>query len=260
MTTAVVQFDTRESARSSELVKQNTEFCQSAGYDHLFVSGTLEELPPYWAKVFAVRNVAASGRYDSILFLDTDAVVMDESLRMDDLFREGGHFVAGGPGKMNAGVFAVKCNRHGLAILEDWASCYDPSDWTFSPHKETAKLKWRTKGGEWAGPGYEQHALNEVVVRRHSGEISNLGVETFLHCDSVTEWNEAGTRIRAFQSFAAAMRVSKVVHFCCEFMYLAPMRHKIRAGKAVLFDAFSSDTEEAMKEGVRICLGEPPPS
>lgn len=255
---AIVQYDTREACKDGELVKENTQFCEASGYDHLFILGSLEELPPYWGKVLAVREVARSGRYDYVLFLDTDAVVMDHSLRVESLFEDDSCFVAGGPDGVNAGVYAIKCDDDGLAILEDWASRYKPSEWSFHPQEKTAKHQWKTTAGVWAGPGYEQHSLNEFVIPNHRSKVRNVGPDVFLHCDSIRT-SQSAFNCFDFQVFVSAMRTAKIVHFCCNFGVLSCLRHKARAGEVVLFDAHQADTEAARKEGVRICLGEPPP-
>jgi predicted RNA-binding Zn-ribbon protein involved in translation (DUF1610 family) len=248
MKCAMIQFDTRDDHEFDELVSQNLQYCVAAGYDHKMFGGNDLDIPPYWAKVAVCDAVAESGEYDAILFVDTDAVVMDFGFRIEDVLSSHSMAVSGANGSANAGVFAIRCGDTGRSILKDWMSRYSRDDWD-----RTQSNEWSCKTCGWAGAAYEQGSLNDLVIPKFRESVVDVGWESFLHCDHLRERpNEL--YVPDFQRFVIAMRTAKVVHFCRAYKVLVPVRHKARLGLIALFDERSPNAEEAMKEAKRICL------
>jgi len=245
MKCAVVQFDTRKDHAFQELVDQNIEYCKGSGAEHVMATGG-SGIPPYWGKVRACLAVAESGNYDAALFLDTDAVVMDFSMQIGDLLKEGVIFTAGGNAKFNAGAFAVRCNQDGVSFLKEWMSCYRERDW------ELSGSKWKCLNGGWAGIAYEQGSLNELIVPKYKDSVATAGWETFLHCDSIREKPD-DLYVPDFQKFANAMRRAGVVHFCGQYKVLIPVRKIAREGRLALFDARDADQSRAMQDAAAAC-------
>jgi len=250
MNVAVVQFDTREDSQHSELVSQNMQYARHAGYSHDFVTHAEPGLPPYWGKVLACLGLAERGECEAILFLDTDAVVMDFDFRVESLLADGTAFAASGSraGSVNAGIFAVHC-RHGIELLNEWMDMYDPSRWHYRDGR------WRCDG-EWAGEDYKQGALNRLLPKYES-VVKQVGWRTFMHCDHHRIDGDA-LCVRDFQAFVAAMRESAVVHFCRAYSSLIPHRWTAREGRLVLFDERSPNPEEEMKRATELCRDVPP--
>ena len=248
MRVCVLQFDDREGADENELVEQNVRYSREAGYSHEFVSRVEPLVPPYWGKVLACLGAAESGLYDAILFLDTDAAVMDFEFRVETLFGDASIFCSSGgrDDAKNAGVFAFRCPE-ALDLLNDWMDLYDPSRWTVADDGT-----WSCSG-EWAGPDYEQGALNKLLsLPKYADRAKDAGWRSFMHCDHHRIDGNA-LCVRDFQAFVAAMRQAQIVHFCRAYSSLIPHRWKAREGRLVLFDQHATDVGVEMEMAIDLC-------
>ncbi len=253
MKATIVQFDTRSPVPHLDLIRQNAAYAESRGYRHVLLSQDNAASPPYWGKVFACNAAAEDGGSEAILFLDTDSCVMDFSLDIESLL--GGSIVAvadTGVWSLNAGTFAIRCNQDGLAFLREWSSMYDPSKW------ELTENGWQCDRCMWAGEFYEQGCLNRLAKDRGEPFVRRLGPEDVICCDhfrterSILADNDA--MIADLQTFANAMQAAKIVHFCRYYGVLMDIRHKIRDGKAVLYDSSKNPTEDLLMEAMEKCL------
>jgi len=163
---AVLQYDNRPlSEEYLILQKSNRDYCTFHGYDYLFYQREFD-IPPYWIKVFLVRRVLNSGKYKGVLWLDTDAVIHNNSLSLFGLTRlksDQYHFYYSPDNPrwaspFNAGVFLVKNSIIGRQIIETWWNSYNPSVWIYDK-----ELGWCTDC-EWAGSNYEQGSFVEQVM------------------------------------------------------------------------------------------------
>lgn len=169
----IVQFDDRpfeELGKRLSLVNQNAAYAKLRGYDHIFHTTLGEHVASYWGKVFVTEHYLRNG-YDIVAWLDTDAVVHDNTQRIEDYFAGDEAFVYAPDsppwhGPFNAGVFFSKGIR-GLQLMQEWASHYRPDMW----EKESGK--WRCKSPEWSGPFYEQGAfyINLLPKYRDTGVL-----------------------------------------------------------------------------------------
>lgn len=155
------------------------------------------DVPPYWRKVFLIGQAMTTvdnGQVDAvdwILWIDSDAWIHDaKALRRllrrhhDDVRTT---MIIGPdppmwPSPFNAGVFAVRNDRHGLRLIREWMRLYDPSTWTLDRGG-----KW-TSSGPWAGETYEQGAFWKRLMPdpRWSSRIAS--VPSHVLCE--TDWQK----------------------------------------------------------------------
>jgi hypothetical protein len=102
-----------------------------------------------------VKDLLAS--YKGILWLDTDAVIINPSRSIESFEVPGKYFykscdVAANSSKhFNAGVWFIKNAQPMISLLDDWTSRYSKNDWTH------VNGQWRTtKPSGFAGKYYEQ--------------------------------------------------------------------------------------------------------
>lgn len=258
MKTVVVQFDTREEEVHCELANQNREYAAQAGYAYEFIKGDIREINPFWGKVKACLKVAESGQYDRMLFLDSDAAVMDFGFRVEPTLSGQVLFAGSGTGGFNAGIFAMNLGDEGTAFLREWMGHYKQDAWW------TNGKEWKTTG-KWAGPDYEQGSLNMFVTPNYGSRTLDVGWKTFLHCDHHRtllrdDPHEGGAKnlgLKELQLFARAMAGAKVVHFCGRYKFLIPFRWSAFEGRLVLFDDTADNKVEEMMKAMEICREAP---
>lgn len=144
-----------------KLKERNEAYARMHNYDFIFFSkypGDQDCMPPYWLKVQIVADVLKSGKYDYVMWIDSDAYVVDTHVRIERLFEVFGRkndFFAFGMdfapffADFNAGVWIVKHTPLACQFLEKWLSKYPPTRW----YKKAGQ--WKCKG-VWGGQYFEQ--------------------------------------------------------------------------------------------------------
>ena len=162
----VLQYEDRASlAYFAALQAVNRKWCTTCGYDYKCTTKPIrQDAPAYWQKVFMAAQCLEE--YSVVVFLDSDACWHDPSTPLPRAFLRAGLHMASttqfwkSQPEFNAGVW-VCGGSQGKKIMRKWASLFD-----------TVKKKWRLElsashggvwkaVGGWAGPAYEQGALNE---------------------------------------------------------------------------------------------------
>jgi hypothetical protein len=167
LATAIIQYDDRSPEKLQDfrwLIDRNARYAQSHGYDHDFVSCVDNmKLPPFWMKPFIVRDLLTSS-YDTVLWLDTDAVIHDMNRSIDSLFDNTAAMVFSPDlpvwnAPFNAGVFA--CKKTALPILDDWCALFRREIW------EDENGEPEFQGGEYAGRDFEQGAFSHDILPKY---------------------------------------------------------------------------------------------
>ena len=169
---AIVQYDDRPLGSDEQsLININKEYARKNGYEYIFLTSGYEQLPPYWIKVAAVRDLLLTNKYKGVCWIDTDAVFVNHSQSIDSLCNGDitqSFYMAGDPplwnsGKFNAGVWFVRNSATGIDIMNYWMKCWD------SVSKDWIKLgtKWKCNT-MWAGPSYEQGAFIKNLVENNN--------------------------------------------------------------------------------------------
>jgi len=170
----------------------NRAYCAKHGYRLEFIDG-YETYPPWWRKVFILRDLLRNGaKEDYVMWMDSDAVFADPGISTTALFAQYpkavfhvgrdaadsfvGHLVP----HANAGVFAVRNNAEGRAFVEKWAVQYDSKRWCAPNASCSIKTSenthyngnnWRTDGA-WASKTFEQGAMNSLIKESPSSTVA----------------------------------------------------------------------------------------
>jgi hypothetical protein len=164
----IIQYDDRDVNQFNALIEKNKEYCKEKGYDYKFFSKGYENVPPYWRKVFLVKEFL--NFYSVVVWVDTDAAIVSNEA-VDTLFRPQTHFAfSPNPNLLHlsmldmlsapfcAGVWAVKSTPQGKTIMDYWSNSYNPK-------------KWSLKDGKWiadcpyGGYCYEQGSFEIYIYR-----------------------------------------------------------------------------------------------
>jgi hypothetical protein len=172
----IVQFDNRAESELGafiDLANQNSECAKKYNYEYVFVKSINLKISPYWTKVFIVEHYLKYG-YDIVMWLDTDAVIHNFDVKINELFTENEVFIFAPDsppwhGPFNAGVFICKGIR-GQELMKEWMSYY-PSDLWFESNG-----KWHCKSDKWSDSAYEQGAfyLNLLPKYIESGLLKSF--------------------------------------------------------------------------------------
>jgi hypothetical protein len=136
----------------------------------------------YWCKLFVVRELLESDRYDYVMWLDSDTILTDSTVDFARVLRSyESHFYAGfdhsdffdGPGRydyINAGVFIVRNSKVGKKMMRMLTELFNSSNFQrMCVDPSTKALK-----GMWSGSCYEQGAMNEILERDFRTQVTIL--------------------------------------------------------------------------------------
>jgi hypothetical protein len=138
------------------------KYCHRFGYKYLFLTYSRYHVPPYWQKVFLIRDLLETGEYDHIVWLDSDAFPHPHSPSIEEFCGndlDKYHLIAAqdmNSTGVNAGVWIVRRSEIGLDLMRSWALSYPQDNWKYR------EGKWLTDG-KWAGEDYEQGQLIRLV-------------------------------------------------------------------------------------------------
>lgn len=176
MSVTILQYENRVLDCTEKLMSRNQLYCERHGYRYVRPTGTYS-MSPYWIKVALVKQWMDSGT-DYLAWFDSDAVVHQQSTRIEDLFdkhdmlisydygdlRNLGRYVA------NTGVFLFRVNANTRRLVQEWWNGYKPERWY------QVQGTWKTEG-KWAGPDYEQGYFNTTIVPKFHDSIQILDPE-----------------------------------------------------------------------------------
>jgi len=125
------------------------------------------ELPPYWAKVAALKQHLEDA--ELVFFVDTDAVLaslMCGVAEVQALLHGGVELVTATdaimwPARFNAGVFVIKSSPLMRQMIDFWMSLYDRTRWT--RFVRNGVYEWSTTG-LWGGSDYEQGSFIRSIL------------------------------------------------------------------------------------------------
>lgn len=151
MKIAIAQFWTSNVSYAKYTKAINEKYCQEKGYiyhveeDGQKIRNRIGSRAFTWYKPFLLLDVLEQYQPDYVLFLDADAIVVDNTYNVEDFIIEGKDIVVTedyGPSAMNAGVILVKNTEWVKWYLQRW---YDVCD--------------ELEGGNPAHKGYYENGL-----------------------------------------------------------------------------------------------------
>lgn len=144
----------------------NREYCLAQGHEFLFEEHPMD-ISPYWVKVRRIKELLSTGRYDYLLWIDSDVALVNHEASVPSLFARHPHAFlvkSTDPPKwkndFNAGVFAVRRCDLALEFLHEWWTGYDARKW-----QRDGAGRWQCVGcGEWANSvDYEQGRATQLL-------------------------------------------------------------------------------------------------
>lgn len=154
----------------------NELYCKKWNYEYKFIEHKLDEMPPYWLKVYDVNQYLNKNIYDYIMYLDCDAIFYDFNYSIEDIIntihkhtdRYFDIYIGRDPYfyyALNTGVFIFKNTNSSRKLVRLWLdACIDNENkltnrcdnWSFE------NKKWICLNCDWAGVNYEQGVLNQL--------------------------------------------------------------------------------------------------
>jgi hypothetical protein len=138
------------------------EYSQKYGYNYIFHDKNIENVPVYWSKLIYMKMHLESNKYDYVMWLDTDANIINDNIRLNDVINKctvGKDNIIIGKDYENlstycAGVFIIKNSKIGRKFINQ---CIDElkTDCVFNGKYDTGKI--------WAGLCYEQGRMNKLI-------------------------------------------------------------------------------------------------
>lgn len=71
---AIVQYDDRDVEMFKPLILKNKEYCKTHNINYIFFRSGWEKYPPWWRKVFLVRELLKN--YEAVMWVDSDAAIV----------------------------------------------------------------------------------------------------------------------------------------------------------------------------------------
>ena len=161
----------------------NQRYCDAHGYRFFhFEKSEFDDMPPWWRKVFLVREVMRKNPdVDIVMWMDSDAAFTHNThWRLEDILdpKSSVHVSQDvdherhnkNPRHPNAGTWAVRNDERGRKFLDAWYQAYEPTQWCKDCTKMFQYGDWKTDSS-WGLGNFEQGVLLDMVMKDRSIEI-----------------------------------------------------------------------------------------
>ncbi len=164
----VLQIEDRNDPILNKFMKSNEIICKQNDMEYVFLKKSHKLVPPYWAKVFEIHRLMNEKQdIDYILWVDSDAFFVNftKERLYNFLNKYQEYSFIGTPDippwteKFNAGVFVIKNNDIGKAMVDKWITYYHKDVWNYNKSTD----KWKTDA-TWAGVEYEQGSFSTYIL------------------------------------------------------------------------------------------------
>lgn len=148
--------------------KKTQDYCTKYGHTYIFHDKNHKNVPIYWSKLLFCRDHLMTGKYDYVMWMDTDANIIDDNIDVGALLQKlsrnkEAHIFIGTDYLTtiyNAGVFVIKNSYVGRKFINQCINelkteCIDSNG-------------EYTLGKEWAGKCYEQGKMNKLIKGEYS--------------------------------------------------------------------------------------------
>jgi hypothetical protein len=154
---AIVTFENRKNDEYINLHNENiTAYCKKWNYDYLFYDKCEHNV--YWCKMHFVLDALKSGKYDYVVWMDSDTIIKNKNISIDLIVNKYSSdiFVSadGGISAFCAGVFIIKNSPIGISYMEKCIN--SQSDKCIIKSENVMK-------GFWTGLCYEQGIMNMLI-------------------------------------------------------------------------------------------------
>ena len=166
---ALLQIEDRHDTVLDSFMDHNKTYCKKHDIHYVRLEKPYENVCPYWRKIFVLRDMMNTGRFDSVLWMDSDAYVFDTDKDIREfLYDHPGKSMIISPdppfgiwiSKFMAAVFLVNNTDISKTIMNEWCSIYDPTAWV----NENGKWKCHKSGLYASSTYYEQGAFVRNIM------------------------------------------------------------------------------------------------
>lgn len=172
----LLQYDDRSPRWAQKLIDRNRRAATEIGCDHIYLNESEYDglIPPYWRKVFLVEKYLKTKMYEYVVWIDSDAVLVNESEFLQCIKSDFSMAFSSNPGLLRrewwplrtyaapfcAGVFIVKNSAVSFDILEKWKAGFNPLLWK----RDSVTKKWIGEG-LYGGRSYEQGCFEVLIFK-----------------------------------------------------------------------------------------------
>ena len=160
--------------------KNISAYADKYGFDYKFISECSKNI--YWCKIFVVREALETSKYDYVMWLDSDTLILDFNYDLNNILNSNSSdlfFVDDNisfTNTINAGVYIIKNSIIGKSYLDDCLKKYNTS----CINSITKKLK-----GIWAGTCYEQGQMNLIAENSYLDNLTIFSKEICICTDKI---------------------------------------------------------------------------
>lgn len=170
---AIITIETRDNLKDVVEVhnKSLNKYCSRYGYDYIFKNSYKSDLPVYWYKMLIVKEYLPE--YDYVLWLDSDTIICDYSVRLEWIIQEGKDIYIGRDypsftsNVFCAGIFMIKNSEEGKNFINDCINGFINNDYCKEDGKPALK-------GAYAGLCYEQGMMNYLMKGKYKKNTLTL--------------------------------------------------------------------------------------
>ncbi|AYV82674.1 MAG: putative glycosyltransferase [Hyperionvirus sp.] len=152
----IITYDNRPEL---EYVKKHNdnlnEYVKKWGYKYIYYDKCNHNI--YWCKIHMVLDALKSNEYDYVMWLDSDTIIKNIDIRLDDIVNKYASDIIVGMDNhwpvINAGIFIIKNSLAGRQFLEDCISNLNP----------LCLNQNKTLKGLWSATCYEQGNMNMFI-------------------------------------------------------------------------------------------------
>lgn len=183
---AIVTYENRKNLEYIDLHNQNMrEYCKKWNYEYIFYDQCIHNM--YWCKIYIVLNVLKTGKYDYVLWMDSDTIIKNPLVSLDSIVNKYSSDIYvtpdNGSSVFCAGVFIIKNSSIGISYIEE----------CIKQNNEICVTTDNKLRGFWAGLCYEQGIMNKIIFDKYYKYttclppyfVYNEGIgEDMLTCDT----------------------------------------------------------------------------
>jgi hypothetical protein len=181
---AIITYDNRSTVKYLKLHNMSVDnYAKKHGYTYIYENKYKNslQLPVYWQKLQFFQDVLATGKYDYVLWLDSDTLITHPEVPLEYLiyFSKNASILIGRdfPNAKTdafcAGVFMIANNNIGKQFLQDCIDTYINRVICVKYDKKTNK-KIYLLTGKWAGECYEQGVMNELINGKYKKDTYEI--------------------------------------------------------------------------------------
>jgi len=184
--------------RDDEYIKYHDisfqKYCDSHNYEYIRTTNCpKEEATTYWCKIHRVKKALDSGKYDYVMWADSDTIIIDKDTSLDSYISSIGEpdiIVAKYKHNLvtthnvSAGVFLIKNSKIGKSFIDDCLSKINDNPQCIKDNKEQ---------GLWVGTCYEEGVMNLLIRDKYYKSTyveKNDRIVNLLYDDDKKDFNK----------------------------------------------------------------------